>query len=304
MSIDSIEPPKAKQREANLIQLELITLDSVPAPNLSLNIPKPTNIKPEKKNAELIEVNEPPILTTDLNNIEIEPSQIKPTAVPLPATKLPETQAEQTIDKTTIKEQKLVVAANNDNAQPESENTDIPIQKLVIEELQKIDKKTTEEQPDLTALIRAVTEQFNKDQAQQQRETNKQENRTSLEQAQLQTAEVSLNKTEEQVDIQDTVNFLEEQASWLDKLEPNTSIPQQVWHHTNANTGDFFIVILELHVDKEGHITQVQLSKSSGNPIIDAIAAVQVRAGQLTPFQHNGLAVNGIVPMTLRYEMP
>lgn len=180
-------------------------------------------------------------------------------------------------------------------------------------------------------MIRAVTAQFNRDQAIQQHALGKQTNRKLAEQEQwriqaaneeianmLKLAATQAEKQiadqvaiDEQADKNNKANksdeivpFLADYGSWLDKHEPTTSVPLFMWRSIATELGDVFIVMLELHVNKEGYITEVQVLEKSGSPIIDAIATTQVRAGQLNPLQQNGKAVDAIVPMSLVYERP
>lgn len=191
--------------------------------------------------------------------------------------------------------------------------------------------KADDTEQDLSAMIRAVTAQFNRDQARQQRALGIQTNRKLAEQEQwrIQAAneaiadmlELAAAQAEKQVADQvdtdenadksnktnksdETAPFLADYGSWLDKHEPITGLPLLMWRSIATGLGDVFIVMLELHVNEEGYITEVQLLEPSGSPIIDAMATTQVRAGQLNPLQQNGKAVDAIVPMSLVYERP
>lgn len=194
-----------------------------------------------------------------------------------------------------------------------------------------ISNKTDDTEQDLSAMIRAVTAQFNRDQAKQQQALGKQTNRKLAEQEQwrIQAAnqeianmlKLAATQAEKQIADQAAIDqeadknnkikkgdeiapFLADYGSWLDKHEPITSVPLLVWRSIATELGDVFIVMLELHVNKEGYITEVQLLEPSGSPIIDAMATTQVRAGQLNPLQQNGRVVDAIVPMSLVYERP
>ena len=77
-----------------------------------------------------------------------------------------------------------------------------------------------------------------------------------------------------------------------------------MWQNSKAHSGELLIVVLELHVDKVGYITEVQLLESSGDALIDTVATTQVRSGQLEPLQVNGEAVEAIVPKSVVYIRP
>ena len=171
-------------------------------------------------------------------------------------------------------------------------------------------------------MIRSVTEQYNRDQARQRQSAIRQANRKKDEQAKWQeqaaneavsnmlalaAAQAQAQANNQNAD-DDTVEkesvFVAEYGSWREGNEPNTSIPALAWRSIDRELGDVFIVMLELHIDTEGHITEVQVLESSGSPIIDAIATTQVRAGQVTPITQNEKAIEAIVPMSLVYERP
>jgi len=209
-------------------------------------------------------------------------------------------------------------------------DTSSSVANLTIVESKKVAKTSkqanqaeAEEEDYLSYMIRAVTEKYNREQAVQKQAAAKRANRKRNEQAQWQeqaanetvrkmlalaaaqaeeqTMDRSASDNDASQAIDETV-FLAEYGSWIEGQEPITSIPSLVWRSVDRELGDVFIVMLELHVDTAGSITEVQLLESSGSPIIDAIATTQVRAGQLNPIQQNDVAVDAIVPMSLVYE--
>lgn len=320
VSVDS-PPPVVIKNSPKVIHLELITLASAADKTPSLTKPSPTKpaTQPIAKNP--VQSNIQPI-------VAIEKTE---TAKPLPEieTEPPEPLQTHTNQQTTqIKNKRSVKAVIKQDTNVEDEPKNLTSeQKLTIVESRKIVGRSDEEETedDLSAMIRAVTAQFNREQAIQQRAAKNQANRKLMEQEQwqLQAANEAVskmlalaaaqaeNQNNDETDSEDNVNkkdeettFLANEGSWMEKQEPITSVPALVWRNINTSLGDVFIVILELHVDKEGHITEVQVLESSTSPIIDAIATTQVRAGRLNPLIHNGMAVDGIVPMSLVYERP
>ena len=180
----------------------------------------------------------------------------------------------------------------------------------------------SETEDDLSAMIRAVTAQFNREQAIQERSAKNQAGRKQAEREQWrvqaaneaianmlalaadQAAQQDSDQSElnHQTDKNKAVLFAADDGRWIEGSEPTTGVPSLVWRNVSTGLGDVFIVMLELHVNKKGYVTEVQVLESSGSPIIDAIATTQVRAGQLNPLKDNGIVVDAIVPMSLVYE--
>lgn len=181
---------------------------------------------------------------------------------------------------------------------------------------------------DLSAMIRAVTRQYNREQAIQRRAAQSQPfwRQVQQDQEEMRAADQAINdllslatkqavaqeERRSQQGLMDKgsvqkrkpVAFSIEQGVWAEDYEPVTSLPLQIWYRIPAAAGQQFEVLLELHVDTKGVITEVQLLESSGNPIIDATATTQVRSGQLEPLRVDGEAVEAIVPMLLVYTSP
>lgn len=320
ISIDN-PPPVVPQKIPNVIHLELITVASTPDKTRSSTEPLPTKPANQPRAKNPTPPNSQPI-------IAIKKTE---TAEPIP---LPEPEPEPVEPVKTNTElqpppmkNKTAVARDSKTALT-SDYPSTSDQTLTTVESRKIvngsDKKE-ETEDDLSAMIRAVTAQFNREQAVQQQAAEKQANRKRMEQQQWQlqatneavnqmlalAAEQAEKQASNQADLVDTIDqndadmvFSADEGSWMEAHEPITSISALIWSSVNKELGDVFIVTLELHVDKAGYITEVQILESSTSPIIDAIATTQVRAGQLNPLIHNGMAVDGIVPMSLVYERP
>lgn len=181
---------------------------------------------------------------------------------------------------------------------------------------------------DLSAMIRAVTRQYNREQAIQRRAAQSQPfwRQVQQDQEEMRAADQAINdllslatkqavaqeERRSQQGLMDKgsvqkrkpVAFSIEQGVWAEDYEPVTSLPLQIWYRIPAAAGQQFEVLLELHVDTKGVITEVQLLESSGNPIIDATATTQVRSGQLEPLRVDGEAVEAIIPVSLVYTSP
>lgn len=320
VSVDS-SPPVVLKNSPKVIHLELITLAS--AADKTPSLTKPSLAKPATQ-----PIAKNPAQSHTQPIIAIEKTE---TAKPLPKVKTepPEPLQTHTNQQTTqIKNETSVKAILKQDADMDNEPENLlSEQKLTIVESRKVVSRTDEEETedDLSAMIRAVTAQFNREQAIQQRAAKSQANRQRMEQEQwrIQAANEAVSKmlalaaaqaedqNNNEIDSEDNVDnkeeettFLANDGSWMEKREPITSVPALVWRNIDTSLGDVFIVLLELHVDKEGHITEVQVLESSTSPILDAIATTQVRAGQLNPLIHNGMAVDGVVPMSLVYERP
>lgn len=181
---------------------------------------------------------------------------------------------------------------------------------------------------DLSAMIRAVTRQYNREQAIQRRAAQSQPFWRQVQQdpEEMRAADQVINdllslatkqavaqeERRSQQGLMDKgsvqkrkpVAFSIEQGVWAEDYEPVTSLPLQIWYRIPAAAGQQFEVLLELHVNTKGVITEVQLLESSGNPIIDATATTQVRSGQLEPLRVDGEAVEAIIPVSLVYTSP
>ena len=314
VSMDSPERPMINAPEPKTIQLELITLSA-------LSNEKP-DVRPKLKSVSQPQKSLPPVqeVTEQTENIKLTKSaKLAPVLESEPKAKPIEPKPKAELSNSV---EDSVIATEEPQLNQETKDSSSE-QKLVITESRKTSNATDEAESDLSAMILAVTKQFNREQAMQQQSVQSQSNRKRIEQDKLQlqavndavakvlAADQANEKNPEQPALEDKIDessevvpFLEEQANWLDEYQPNTSLPLLVWRNTTARSGDIFNVLLELYVDKNGHITEVQLLQSSGNVIIDAVAMIQIREGQFNPFQKNGVPVNATVPMQLSYEMP
>lgn len=287
--------PQSEKKSAELSdtkQVEAKSVNAVSEPTFSkpLNSIKPLSSEPKKQPSDPIK-----------NQSNPEKTKItKETQLPVLVQKNTTKESEEIAKKMTEEEQDLVALVQAMTEQVSPESTDMSTQGLVIKETRKTVRIKAEEEIDIASLIRSVTAQFNRDQARQW-----QEGRKRAGQELLQAQAGKSNEKRKQLNLNDeAVDFLEEQASWLDQKKPDTDLPSAIWREVTSQSGDIFTVLLELHVDKSGYITDVQLLESSGNKIVDIAAMTQVRAGQLKPFQQNERPVNGIVPMSLIYERP
>lgn len=344
VSMDSPERPEIKRVEPELIQLELVTLDTLPTEKLTIKpkqeiqleskaAPQPKPQLEEKVDAPVAKakpapnpVKQPDIVKSpkpeieqldsakeELEIVKEEPKLDKELKASVPVQKPVIKKPEEATKKSVKKEQSLASSIEAETKEFNLKQEHLPAQELAVESSKNTSNATAEKEQSLAELIRAVTKQHNFEQAEQQRAAKKQAEdrlqvqaiKSEVEQDQAvkqKTAPIDVDK--ETAASNKPVNFLAEQAGWLDDHKPNTNLPLLVWNSTTARSGDVFRVLLELHVDKNGHITEVQLLESSGNQVIDAAATVQVRTGRLEPLLKNGLPVNGIVPMSLSYEMP
>ncbi|WP_413190426.1 energy transducer TonB [Psychrobacter sp. AT9] len=314
MSIDTPKPPEIKNKPET-IQLELITLASPPTNRPSKeHQSRPVSEKKPVSETQPIKPLEKVVASAQMSSAATLKAETK--EAPIPST-----------TNTDVAKKPPNLERNPENSL-ENPSSASP---LTTVESRKISNVSDDTEQDLSAMIRAVTAQFNRDQARQKRALGKQTNRKLAEQEQwhIQAAneaianmlKLAAAQAEKQVTDQaaidekadknnevnksdDTGPFLADYGSWLDKHEPTTSLPLLIWRSVDTELGDVFIVMLELHVNKEGYITEVQLLEPSGSPIIDAMATTQVRTGQLNPLQKDGKTVDAIVPMSLVYERP
>lgn len=344
ISTAPIKRPNIKAKPSALIQLELITLDSTGSAAAEAS----SDAAPQTKKAVLPKQKSPTEKQDDTAKASVlkaaEPKEIVKTEEPVLEEKTPVENKETTKELSTEQAER---ADETNQSQPAIDNREVRVTKASGNQASTDDKPSaqnssneTEANDGLSAMIRAVTAQFNREQAIQKRAATQQSNRKISAQAQWQAqadeeaitkilalaaeqaANQDLNQNLSQEPTADTdvenatrnnaddadndalVPFLEEQGSWLEEHQPITDVPLLIWRSTDAIPGDVFIVLLELSVDKEGVITEVQLLESSGSPIIDAVATTQVRTGQLMPLQVDGLAVDATIPMSLVYQRP
>lgn len=343
MLTEPIERPSINPKPSALIQLEFITLDpaDLAAAEISSDADLQTNKAVLPKQKVALEEN---ASTTKASVVKAaEPKKIVKPIQPIVKEK---TLVENKEVTQALSTERGGVADETKQNQPVTENREVLVNKASSNPANSDNMSSTqnssneaEAEDDLSAMIRAVTAQFNREQAIQKSAAIQQSNRQVSAQAQWQAQadEEAINKmlalAAEQAAIQASdqtsdqkpeqpsktkvedlrhtnaddkalTPFLEEQGSWLEKRQPITDVPLLIWRSTDALPGEVFIVLLELSVDKEGVITEVQLLESSGSPIIDAVATTQVRTGQLTPLQVDGLVVDAIIPMSLVYQRP
>ena len=334
MSVDSSRPiePVSKPKA---IQIELIKEASLSTKSSTENpsaepqanpaLPKTVLTKTETSKTGT------PKQQTDETIKDSEPTKPPETKPPetLSVTK-PTKPLKTKVDKKPLPDKTSLNKTSDKDKEPKTDATS-SIQSLTTVETRKIvhlsdDLSETEDDSetddDLSAMIRAVTAQFNREQAIQKRSAENQSGRKQAEREQWRVqaaneaianmlalaADQAAQQDSDQADLDNqtdknkAVLFSADDGRWIEGSEPTTGVPSLVWRNVSTGLGDVFIVMLELHVNKKGYVTEVQVLESSGSPIIDAIATTQVRAGQLNPLKDNGIVVDAIVPMSLVYE--
>ncbi|WP_312751421.1 energy transducer TonB, partial [Psychrobacter sanguinis] len=92
-------------------------------------------------------------------------------------------------------------------------------------------------------------------------------------------------------------SFSASQARW--KRKPKFELPQQV--DRRARLGEIFNLTLEVIVDKQGNVTKVTVTKSSGNQIVDNATITEVKRSKLHPFTEDNLPVVGKIILPVEY---
>ena len=92
-------------------------------------------------------------------------------------------------------------------------------------------------------------------------------------------------------------SFSASQARW--KRKPRLELPQQV--DRRARLGEIFSLTLEVIVDKQGNVTKVTVTKSSGNKIVDNATVTEVKRSKLHPFTEDNLPVIGKIILPVEY---
>ncbi|WP_435980403.1 hypothetical protein [Psychrobacter sp. DM4] len=299
------------------IQIELITLE---AATKSVN----TDSKLVTPIPENVKVAEP----------QSTPKSVAPKPAVLPAKDKPVLAVKESNKSLQIADSKIeetqdnISSTDTPNTESSQERTSSALQSATITESRTSSSDATQTEDsefDLAAMIRAINAQHKREQAEQRRSLARQtdrklkqqeewrlqaENETitkmlALAAEQAAQQQEDMDKVDKSVTKSDEITpFIADYGSWQDEREPITSLSSVVWRSIDRDLGDVFIVLLELHVTKEGDITEVQILETSGSPIIDAISTTQVRGGQLNPIQQQGIKVDAIVPMSLIYERP
>ena len=92
-------------------------------------------------------------------------------------------------------------------------------------------------------------------------------------------------------------SFSANQARW--KRKPRLEVPPQVAR--KSNSGDVYLVILAVTVDKQGNVADVKVTKSSGNTAVDKAAISQVKKSKLHPFEQDKSPVVGLINLPIEY---
>ena len=70
-----------------------------------------------------------------------------------------------------------------------------------------------------------------------------------------------------------------------------------------SNSGDVYLVILAVTVDKQGNVADVKVTKSSGNTAVDKAAISQVKKSKLHPFEQDKAPVVGLINLPIEYKV-
>ena len=92
-------------------------------------------------------------------------------------------------------------------------------------------------------------------------------------------------------------SFSANQARW--KRKPRLEVPPQVAR--KSNSGDVYLVILAVTVDKQGNVADMKVTKSSGNTVVDKAAISQVKKSKLHPFEQDKSPVVGLINLPIEY---
>ena len=94
-------------------------------------------------------------------------------------------------------------------------------------------------------------------------------------------------------------SFSANQARW--KRKPRLEVPPQVAR--KSNSGEVYLVILAVTVDKQGNVADVKVTKSSGNTVVDKAAISQVKKSKLHPFEQDKSPVVGLINLPIEYKV-
>lgn len=187
---EPIERPSIKAKPSALIQLEFITLDSA---NLAATEAS-SDAAPQTKKTVLPKQKSPAEKQDDTAKASVlkaaEPKEIVKTEAPVLEEKTPVENKEVTKELST---ERADLADDTNQSQPAIDNREVRVTKASGNQASTDDKPSaqnssneSEAEDDLSAMIRAVTAQFNREQAIQKRAANQQSNREISAQAQWQ----------------------------------------------------------------------------------------------------------------------
>lgn len=175
---------------------------------------------------------------------------------------------------------------NNDNAKE-----DLAEQKRILEEAQaRIDRADAKAKQD------KANAQAKQDEADAQAKQNRADAQARQDKA---NAEAKAKKDREAAAANnDPVSFSSSEAKWASK--PRFDYPDRVLKDISSNNS--YTVVILFKVNKQGGITSVSLSSSSGNIFIDKDALNQSRRGSFKPFTKDGVPRIGEVKLPIIYN--
>ena len=184
---------------------------------------------------------------------------------------------------------------NNDNAKE-----DLAEQKRILEEAQaridRADAKAKQDEADAQAKQNRADVQSRQDKADAEAKQNKADAQAKQDKA---DAEVKAKKDREAAAANnDPVSFSSSEAKWASK--PRFDYPDRVLKDISSNNS--YTVVILFKVNKQGGITSVSLSSSSGNIFIDKDALNQSRRGSFKPFTKDGVPRIGEVKLPITYN--
>ena len=276
---EAVEPPSAVQSEQNMPQAtqeQVAKVQSQNKPASKPEEPEKPETKPVKQNKTEPEVSEPQ--TKSEPQVEpVEETQLVNKSDPEPQR---QTEPETDLETDSKLETDLEIVTKIKKTPIIDDN-----------EHQRLIEQAAREQAarEQAAREQAAREQAAREQAAREQAAREQAAQEKAAQEKAAQEKAAANNTPR--------SFSESQARW--KRKPKLILPQQV--DRRARLGEIFSLSLEVIVDKQGNVTKVTVTKSSGNQIVDNATVTEVKRSKLHPFTEDNLPVVGKIILPVEY---
>ena len=293
---EAVEPPSAVQPEQNTPQVsqeQVAKVQSQTKPASKPEEPVKLETKPVKQNKTEPEVSEPQ--TKSEPPVKPEPIEEAPAVKKSDPEPQLQTEPETDLETDPKLETDLEIVTKIKKTPIIDDNEHQRLIEQAAREKVAQEKAAQEK----AAQEKAAREQAAREQAAREQAAREQAAReqAALEKAALEKAAQEKAAQEKAAVYNTPRSFSESQARW--KRKPKLILPQQV--DRRARLGEIFSLSLEVIVDKQGNVTKVTVTKSSGNQIVDNATVTEVKRSKLHPFTEDNLPVVGKIILPVEY---
>lgn len=305
-----------KPEEIKPVEIQLLSLEEAPEPMPKAELPEEVE--------QPTPVPQPVLASEQPTNSETKPQtkpQNEPKPEPRPKPKSedpkPQTKSESNIEPEPLeKTQRLNKPDPELQLTKDTESQTKPVPESKVEPVAEPETLTTK---DLTPIIdsnehQRLIEQMAREKAAQEKATQEKAAQEKVAQEKVAQEKAAQEKAAQEKAAQEKAaqekaaqekaaanntpkSFSESQARW--KRKPKLILPQQVDRRTRL--GEIFSLTLEVIVDKQGNVTKVTVTKSSGNQIVDNATVTEVKRSKLHPFTEDNLPVVGKIILPVEY---